>query len=209
MIFNILPLGLSKYNPDEKLGWLSDYYAYSKKLEMNFWRYNTYSSAILDYKAGKDHHLDFFVSPFISLIEEIIRIENIGKIILVPLPSSKPKFNKDYRITPNEDNDPKKNRDDRNLVFCEKVSKVREDWQSIELIERIKLKDSKNQRSIEQQLSTLSINSIEHITQNTTIILMDDVYTSGGTMKASKMLIKKSLGDIKMIGVVLGRTVIC
>ncbi|MEY3901436.1 MAG: hypothetical protein RL189_742 [Pseudomonadota bacterium] len=186
------------FDPQTMTGYLCSYYLH-KTMDDDQWR-STYSPQILDFKEGSDSAIGYFVKPFIELIKQALLIIGRARAVLIPVPSSIAKSDPNFSSVPyNKAKMPKrKNRDNRCQLFVEKIVlsyAAANSISSSELVVRTKTKAEKRNRSAKEQLDTLALVSdeVEKIdTQNDIVfILIDDVQTSGGTLKAVEELLRK------------------
>ena len=94
------------YNAEEKFGYLAYYYPFNKfSNDYSFWKHETYSSNILDFKEGKEEDIKFFVKSFCSLIEYVLSLLQKTDAFLVPVPSSIAWNDPNFKTTPRQKND--------------------------------------------------------------------------------------------------------
>lgn len=107
----------------------------------------------------------------------------------------------------------RKNRDNRCQLFVEKIVPSFAAANSItssELVVRTKTKAEKRNRSNKEQLDTLALvlDEVAKIdTQNDIVfILIDDVQTSGGTLKAVEELLRKEFSNSTLLSLSIAKS---
>lgn len=211
MNFNILPSAISEYHPHEKTGWLCPYWRYEDVkngfVDKNKWRNTTYSPKILNFKEGKERDIKYFVGPVLKLISNILEIEKFNGAVLIPIPSSKTKTSPDYWDKPSPRWPSKrKNRDDRNTIFCQMLSKENNNLVSRELITRIKEKEEKDRWTAQEHANSMKVNQ-DLIAQDNNFphILIDDVRTTGTTLDGAKILLGDFIPNVLIFQLTIGR----
>lgn len=210
MNFNILPSAISEYDPIEKFGYLCPYWPHEdvKKglVDKKKWRDTTYSPEILNYKEGREKDLIYFVPHVLKLINKILKIEGANKATLIPVPTSNPKLSPKYWDQPSP-RFRRKNRDNRNIIFCRMLVQNASHLETREIVERIKEKTEKEVWNTEQHADSMQINhTLINAESNDPYILIDDVITTGGTMDGIKSLLKDKVNENLIIQVTIGKT---
>lgn len=200
-----------QYDAKEKIGWLCKYYPHdavkSGEIDLDVWRNETYSPKILDFKEGRDADIQFFIEPMIQLIDEICKTEAIEEnVLLIPVPSSLPKLHPEFKDTPRRKGE-KRNRDDRNEVFCKMISCSKSNWSTIPLLARIKEKQPKQQWTVDQQFNSLKFDErCRGLLLQTPCFLVDDVTTKHHTFQGAKRRILEEEPTSKVFCVAIGHT---
>jgi hypothetical protein len=201
------------FDPQSRTGYLCSYYLH-KTMDNDQWR-STYSPEILNFKEGSDAAINYFVRPFVELINQVLVMHGHRRAILIPVPSSIAKSDPSFSSVPyNKAKMPtRKNRDDRCQLFVEKIVRsfgVENYVTSTELVVRRKTKAEKRNRSVKEQLDTLElvVDEVEKIDDQSDIlfILIDDVQTSGGTFKAVEELLCKQFVNAKVLSLSIAKS---
>ncbi len=210
MKIDILPGATSVYDGQNKVGWLCPYFPFDgirqKLYDKAKWQ-ATYSKEILNYKEGSDKALLHFVPMYLKFIEWILKIEKASQAILIPVPSSKPKSSPKYSAKPYSFLN-KKNRDDRNLVFCKNLEQAGKGLRCVELIERVQEKPEKAHWGPDEHFKSMRLNPTysEKLAQGLPYILIDDVLTKGGTLAGAKLLLQQRVPEDLVVLTAIGKT---
>lgn len=138
------------------------------------------------------------IKQFANELLELFRSDNFKKQTIIVIPSSKIKSDPKY--------------DDRMDKVCE-ILKENEDIQ-IQIIEPIRRKQSRQarhtsdiRRNIDTEYQELEWISNDALSQGVTVILLDDIITSGASFKACQKIITEHWSDVNIIGVFWAVTV--
>jgi phosphoribosylpyrophosphate synthetase len=177
---------------------------------MDDWRAHSDSPKILNYKVGKEKDIQLFVRPFLQMVDQVLTIENASEAHLVPMPSSRSPNNPDFSGRPRSTSSSgARNRDDRNLVFCKFLTQYGSSHPLYlaDVISRKHDKPEKAKWDFRQQANSFEMLE-EHINfrQSSVVILVDDVFTTGGTFKGAKLLFNKIQKSVPVICLALGKT---
>ena len=157
-------------------------------------------SMILDYKAGKEEDINFFVNPFLKLIEYALKEMDYQKAYLIPIPSSKSYNDKNFRNKPSpHPNDPEFNRDDRNMIFCKKLKEKSQNLKCKNFILRKTGKKQKQRYETKQHKESFIRNDSVQMNEKYLFILMDDVYRSGGTTNGAMEFLQDHYPNAEII----------
>lgn len=206
-MLNIPNFPHAHYDPETRTGYLCLYYP-SNSIDKSLWRYESYSAEILNYKEGQEAHIQFFVDPFLQLIEYALAVEWATRATLVPAPSSTkfdaPEFS---RVPMQKSSANKRNRDDRNLVFCNQLSLKNNNLQTLEIIRRSKGKPRKAAWNAATHAASVQVKPGQaRINKDTPTIVVDDVITNGGTMDGMRIVIQKAYPETTIIRLALAKT---
>ncbi|EMS84090.1 hypothetical protein [Leptospira noguchii] len=210
--FNILGLSseLSVYDKNLKYGYLARYFTPVTKSKQNpfmtveEYRKQTYSPDILNYKEGTSKAIGFFVFGMKKFLDNILELHNETNAILIPVPSSKAKNDPFYN------NQPKgvkfdRNRDDRNIIFVNRICKLDSKYKCVDAIYRVTSKKEKERIAVENYISDLEIRYVEKL-DGKCIILIDDIKTNGITFEACSRLIENHISPGLLITIAIGQT---
>jgi hypothetical protein len=197
----------ASYDAKTHIGFLSLYYPYDAKrsgtLTNEQWREGSHSPEILNFKDGSEPGIEWWIGPFFSLLDYVMKVEKSQSAILVPVPSSMPKTDKRYSRIPKPKPAPStaRSRDDRLIQFCTKLMQSNTaSVQMIELIERTKYKPEKMGLSLSAHMATLRLcQVIQSQSHPPTIVLVDDVRTEGTTFAACESIILQGNQSAKVI----------
>lgn len=192
-------------------GYLVFYYPYDaiKKeggLTEEQWRNESYSPEILNYKVGYPHYIRFFKKPFLDLVQYALRSTSETKAYLVPVPSSIAAKDPNFKNTPRKKGE-KRNRDDRNTVFCKELAQGKTNLKVADVLQRAKTKSEKATWTPEQHAESFTVNLKSGFPKpnfSGAIILVDDVSTEGGTIQGAKKMIQRSFPQSKVMMLALG-----
>jgi hypothetical protein len=208
---NIAGYPHAAFYEQNKVGYLAFYYSHGAvkegTLDENSWRYGSYSSKILDFKEGHDKDIQFFVPPFCDLLRQV-ESGRFNHVYLIPVPTSirwnDPRFTHFPRKGPSG-----RNRDDRNIIFCKKISIEDSRYEAADLLRRKKSKPPKGKWKKEDQKGSLEFKpgglQIQDAPDNL-LVLVDDVYTSGGTIAGARLLLEEKYPKSEVIALTIGRS---
>ncbi|MCC7441294.1 MAG: hypothetical protein IT285_06665 [Bdellovibrionales bacterium] len=202
----------AEYNPATQTGWLALYYPHDAvktgNLQSSQWRHESYSPEILNYKVGNDSDIDRFVSPMLHLISHVTSVENIWESVLVPVPTSiawnDPNFNRNPRAKGGP-----RNRDNRNIVFCNRLGAADQNLKMANILRRIETKPPKATWSSDRHAKSLEVaqKRVEFfLPESSAFILIDDVTTNGGTLDGAELKLREMYSDVKIIKCAIGRS---
>ena len=148
---------------------------------------------IWDYKAGVDRDIERLVTPFLKLINHAMNEKDFENAYLIPVPSSKrfddPNFNKEPSTNPY---DPSKNRDNRNTIFCQKLSTHNSHLSCKNILKRKKEKKSKERKDAEwHKKSFKTLTPDIRLKKEFLFIVVDDVRTHGGSTEGVVKFLKQ------------------
>ncbi len=210
MKINIEDFPAASYDPSTRLAYLCDYYPYEAVRERNLsepdWR-NSGSGKILDYKEGRENDLAYFIKPVEELIQFVLRSEQKYNPLIIPMPSSIPKTNLDYKTTPRLRGQ-SRNRDNRNLVFAYLLAAKNTSLKVGEILLRIQEKTPKDRWSAGKHKESMNFNMmLKPLLENSNIIfLLDDVSTSRNTLDGARDLIIENCPNAFIVYLVLGNS---
>ncbi|EMM94311.1 hypothetical protein LEP1GSC158_0652 [Leptospira interrogans serovar Zanoni str. LT2156] len=216
--FNILGLSSeqSVYDKNLKYGYLARYFTPVTQSKQNpfmtveEYRNLTYSPNILNYKEGTSNAIDFFIFGMKKFLDHILELHNEQNAILIPVPSSKAKNDPFYNNQPknkNLDAPPlrKRNRDNRNIIFVNRICESDNKYKCVEGIHRISSKKEKERIPIEDYISDLEIRHTEEL-NGKCVILIDDIKTHGTTFEACSKLVDSHATPSLLITIAIGQT---
>jgi hypothetical protein len=202
----------AEYNHDDLIGFLCEYYAYpigQQIITQTQWRNDSWSGSVLDYKDGTDAGIQFFLKPYMALVEHVVRKHSADYAYVVPVPASVPEDDPAYRRTPKTQRG--ESRDDRNDVFCELLHDNHDYLINARILKRADAKPKKVRWSPEQHAASMRIrtNKVD-ISDGSIIVLVDDVTTAGGTIYGAKQLLSERFDpdQIVMLPIAKTRTVL-
>lgn len=138
------------------------------------------------------------INQFANDLLELFRSDDFKKQTIILIPSSKIKSDPEY--------------DDRMDKVCE-ILKENEDIQ-IQIIEPIRRKQSRQarhtsdiRRNIDTEYQELEWISNDTLSRGATVIILDDIITSGASFKACQKIIIEHWSDVNIIGVFWAVTV--
>ncbi|MDI7202044.1 phosphoribosyltransferase [Leptospira santarosai] len=210
--FNILGLSseLSVYDRNLKYGYLARYFTPVTQSKQNSfmtvdeYRKLTYSPNILDFKEGRHKAIDFFVFGMRKFLDNILELHNESNAILIPVPSSKAKNDPIYNDQPKGVKF-NRNRDDRNIIFVNRICKSDSKYKCVEAIYRVSSKKEKERIAVDEYVKDLEVHHVEEMIGRC-VILIDDVRTNGTTFNACTRLLKDHASPSQIIAVAMGET---
>lgn len=161
--------------------------------------------SILDYKAGSDEVIDRFVTPFLKLIDYTMKYTLKEKCFenayLIPVPSSKrfddSSFNTEPSTNPYKS---AKNRDNRNTIFCQKLSEQNSNLSCMDILKRIKGKEARKSKDAEwHKKSFEQLNSNIGLEKEFLFIVVDDVRTKGNTTEGVRQFLKQHFKEATIV----------
>ncbi len=202
----------ASFDKNKSIGWLHSYYPYtyvsSGSITYNKWR-DTGSNNILDYKEGHDDHISFYVDPFLVLVEYVLKFLNFNNGYLVPTPSSKsfndPNFNHEYIGKKDSE---RINRDNRNDIFCKKLSEKSNKILYKNIVRRKEGKEEKINKSSDWHKESFEIDQSIKFESNFSdlIIIVDDIITTGDTTQGLLDFLKEEIPNASYVRLFLGKT---
>lgn len=198
------------FNSKSGEGWLLYYYPWDAVTDGHIskeqWRRESYSPEILNFKEGKLKDIEFFVKPFLQLIQ-FARLSNNGPAYLIPIPSSTAKNDPNYSLKPfQKGTGNRKNRDDRNTVFCNLIAAEDSTLGVADVLTRIENKPEKAVWTEELHARSLEVNTHGFLNESTfaTLVLVDDIKTKGGTLAGAKNRLSKIFPKANIISMTIG-----
>lgn len=201
---------LSFYDEEKKVGWLFTYTPYSyvrdKTMPSSQWN-STNSPLILRYKEGKIVDIRKLATPMLELINTVLEVEGYERAFLVPVPTSIPKGSSKYSTKPSPQGGTRKNRDNRNILFCEYLAEKDPRLQAKEILERANEKQEKDKWSAEEHARSLELNG-DLLPSEVDIpyILIDDLRTDGGTLEGCKRVLSDHVDPALIIQLSVAKT---
>ncbi|MBI4405170.1 MAG: hypothetical protein HY537_13495 [Deltaproteobacteria bacterium] len=203
----------AQYDKSTKRGFLCYYYPYDavkeKTLDASLWRDESYSPEILNFKEGRDADIDYFVRPFLQILYQSLKIEKISSAILIPLPSAiphnSPKFSTIARDKTKRD---ARNRDNRNSIFCSLLSARDSQFQTLDILIRVKPKKEKEEWTAQQHAQSMEVRyfSDTSVSLNSALVLVDDVCTKGHTSDGAKLILSEHFPGVSILSLSLGQS---
>lgn len=189
----------AEYDPETRIGWLCDYYAWLT-LPSSVWRQQSHSGSILDYKEGTKQSLEFFLAPYKSLIDYVLDVHDANYAYVVAVPASVPSTDPAYTRRPKSVTG--RNRDDRNELFCEMLSESHDYVINANLLDRITPKPKKARWDAETHKNSMGMRQ-EFVDpaedEDDLFILVDDVCTQGGTIDGAKLLLSEYFDEDRIV----------
>ena len=199
----------AQFDVTKGFGFLAHYYPHDalkdEELSIEQWRFQSYSPEILNYKEGQLHHIAYFKKPFLKLIETALASTKRKNAILVPVPSSIKHDDPSFSQVPRKKGD-KRNRDDRNVVFCKGLSLANPNLTLADILVRVKSKPQKATWTASEHAKSLTINqeTAPGSGFSGVFILVDDVCTKGGTIYGAKKVLGEAYGASTIVMLTLG-----
>ena len=198
------------FDTDDKVAHLGRYIVHSKR-EMYGISETEYRSSIsprvLNYKAGKEASIRYFVQPMASLILAVNGLDghSFKNPLVVPVPSSTAIDDVSFSTVPRgmNRNFPQKNRDDRNSLLGQKLAETLE-MEYAEAVFRSVTKQQKDHMPPEAQLETLGSRRTGKKGLDA-IFLIDDVYTFGNTIESVRMNLRQRQPGVPILAFVIAR----
>jgi hypothetical protein len=191
-------------DPQLRLGWLCEYYKFGT-LADELWREQTYTPELLNYKEGKLKGINLFVPPYLELLQHVMSTHNANYACLFPIPPSVPNHSRQYTITPRSKTG--RNRDNRNNIFCQTLTSQNESLLLFDALTRTQKKPPKKHWTANQhRKSTAFDEDITDLTPDAIFVLVDDVYTKGGTLQGAALLLSEKFPQQQIICLPIART---
>jgi hypothetical protein len=196
------------YDPKEHSGYLAYYYPYEsvkdKTLEVDLWRNQSYSPNILNFKEGEQGSVEYFKNPFLELISHALSTLDQKETYLVPVPSSIAWNDPAYSRKPRAKGD-KRNRDDRNIIFCNCISSANTLLKVADILVRTTGKTEKMTWNANQHAQSLALSGTLLSKEfDGVLVLVDDVVTNGGTMSGAKIVLQKEFPKAMIVCLSIG-----
>lgn len=205
-MLNIQNYPHADYNSNEMIGYLALYYPHSGT-DPFFWRHESYSPKILDFKEGREEDIKFFVEPFCALIQYALSFLKKQEAFLIPVPSSIAWNDPTFMNNPREKGN-SRNRDNRNSIFCSFIQIKNNNLKHLDILFREKGKIEKEKWTDEKHKESLKIrqNPIINHEFSGVMILVDDVYTMGNTMLGAKLRLEEAYPQAKILRLSIGKS---
>ena len=202
------------YDQDNRLGYLLDYYPYDSTrggtLSPHQWRYESWSSQVLDYKEGGKPAIEFFVKPILSLIHYSLNSLFYDSAYLIPVPSSLAHDDPAYSTVPYQrGSKDRKNRDDRNTVFCNLIAAEDTKFRVADILSREESKPEKETWSAKRHAKSMAIRGygIAAVQDfSGAFILIDDIITHGGTIQGARKVLEDHFSKATVVSLALGHS---
>ncbi len=181
------------YSLETRLGSLCLYYALYEPTKPQ-WKNESYSPEILNYKVGLKTSIEYFLRGYTALLDHVRTTHEASYLYVIPVPASTPETNAAYTTKAQPEAKPRRNRDNRNHIFCELIHEKYEHGINSDLLERSKPKVEKDRLTPEQNAATMRIRKVKDIQfgKNDLLVLVDDVTTTGGTIEGAKLLLSSA-----------------
>jgi len=201
----------ASYDSKNHFGFLSYYYPHDAvkegALSPDAWRHQSFSPDILNFKEDKNNGITFFVRPCLELVRYVLSEEGVTSAILIPIPSSMPESDKRYSRVPRIKGVTSRNRDDRNIVFCNLLSASDSTLQTVSMLTRVIYKPEKSDITVAEHAQTLRVSGAVTFSSPQVAILIDDVCTNGHTIGACRQVLFASGLQFKsIIALTIGKT---
>ncbi|MBI1860147.1 MAG: hypothetical protein HYR96_04420, partial [Deltaproteobacteria bacterium] len=195
----------AKFDERSGFGYLVHYYPFDAVKKSNLsedqWRNQSYSPEVLNFKTGYPNYLRVFKAPFLKLIGHSLQQIGEMKALLVPIPSSIASGDPKFKKTPRQKGE-RRNRDDRNAVFCNELARGNTRLRVLDCIVRVGAKAEKETWTEAQHAKSMAMNTEMKLPRDDysgVFVLMDDVATGGGTLKGARKVLQTAFPNAKVI----------